>query len=615
MKKLLTILLALLLLCGCGKSVDDKVVDKTDEEKTVETLPTDGSNENAEYYLNLLKEFKAKDKDKTKTDDNQEFDAFLDTVFNDTVSESYLFMHTEVKDYKAMGLTKPEVTWGKVSYELDTDEIASLVKQYNTLVSFDYDSLSYAQEYDYDVLRYSLLEALTGQYFYQYSLPFSDTSSTSEGIITNLMEFKFYDEESVDDYVTLLKEVPDFINQVIEYSKKQSENGLYHTDTMLDSEVTYIKSVIDNDGQSLIEAFEGNSEYQDRHDEIASIIKYDVADAFNTLYEYVQTLYGKGDDASLQLCNIDKNYAEYMFIVNTSTNGNIEDNFTTLFNYYADVVNDFFDAYNENNNLYTDYQTWIGNMESEPLNLDGKGMLEYLRNNTSERYKKIDVDYQVSELTTLGSSTAGYYMNAPIDDPNQNVIRLNANMSSSMSGIAAYEILAHEGFPGHLYQHYCFQETNPHKFRSTQSFIGYTEGYADLASNDALELLNYPDAEMVKCAKLESVTLNTHVIYSIVDIAVNYMGYDIDAVKDLMKEMNLSESNAEPVYKAVISMPTVFCRYGVGFIKQYTIRENAKKELGDKFDYVTYSDTILKNGPLPFTLLEGAVQEYIDENK
>ncbi len=611
MKKFFCILLALLMLCGCGKSVDDKIIE---DDEPIATIDIDTSEDKSLYYLNMLKDFKPIDKNKDNITDNEDFNTFLDKVFDDVVSENYLFLHNNVTDYKAMGISKPEVTWGTLNYELNQEEIDLLVDEYNELITFDPDTLSYTQQYNYDVFRYSLLESLTGEYFYKYGLIFSDANSLSEGIITSLMEFGFYDEESVDDYITLLKEVPDYINQAIEYSKKQSEDGLYHSDTMLDAEVTYIKSIIEDDGQSLIDSFKTNSPYLDRYDEVVNIIKYDVCDAFNSLYDYVLTLYGKGDDASLQLCNIDENYAEYTLLVNTSTNGNLADVFTELFNYYADTVNAFFKAYQEDEDLYNNYLLYVSSKDSEPLNLSSKEMLEYLNNNIGERYKKIDTSYEISELTTLGSSTVGYYVSAPLDDLNRNVIRLNAS-KSGIEGISAYETLAHEGFPGHLYQHCYYQQTNPHKFRSTQFFIGYTEGYADLASLDAFEMLNFPDENMITCAKIDSMTFNSHIILSIIDIAVNYMGYDLDALKDLMEEMNLSSDYAEDYYKTVISMPGVFCRYGVGFIKHYNIRENAKDELGDNFDYIAYSDAILKNGELPFVLLEGAVQEYIDENK
>ena len=612
MKKLLSLFLVLLLLAGCGKTIDDKVVDDSSYNQT---LDINNEELSGKYFLDLLKNYEVREKSLDVTVDNADFNAFLDTVFNDTVTESYLFMHTSVTDYKAMGLTKPEVTWGNLEYGADNEQIESMINQYNTLLSFDYDTLTYTQQYDYDLLQYSLLETLCGLYFYEYNLIFSDSGSVSDNIITNLMEFKFYDEESVDDYIELLKDVPNYINQAIEYSKKQSENNLYHTDTMLDSEVVYIKSIIDDDGQSLIDAFKTNSEYQDKYDEVVNLIKYDVCDSFNTLYDYVLTLYGLGDDESLQLSNIDQDYAEYVFITNTSNNASLEDTFLALYTFYANTVNAFLDAYQANEDLYTEYYEFIGNNEVEPLNLDGKEMLEYLRNNTNTRYKKVDVDYTVSELSTLGSSTAGYYVTAPLDDLNQNVIRLNPNFTSVGTGISNYEILAHEGFPGHLYQNYYFMNTNPHNFRSTQTFIGYTEGYADLAAFDALELLDYPDSEMFKCAMVESTVLNAHVVYSIIDMAVNYMGYDLDATKDLMDQMGLDSDYAEELYEYVISMPAIYSRYGVGFVTFYNLREKVKEELGDKFDYVSFSDTILKNGPLPFNILEGAVNEYIDENK
>ena len=203
----------------------------------------------------------------------------------------------------------------------------------------------------------------------------------------------------------------------------------------------------------------------------------------------------------------------------------------------------------------------------------------------------------------------------PVDNPNRNVIRINTNSSSNFSNMELIEVLAHEGFPGHLYENAYYQRTNPHPFRSTNSFLGYTEGYADLASMDAISLLNFDDESYLDVALINSLTFNNHVIFSIIDLGVNYYGWDLDTLSEKLEELGLSSSYASYFYDTVISMPGVFTNYGLGFISHLNLRNKAMQELGDKFDYVEYSNTILENGALPFAILKKAVENYINENK
>jgi uncharacterized protein (DUF885 family) len=45
------------------------------------------------------------------------------------------------------------------------------------------------------------------------------------------------------------------------------------------------------------------------------------------------------------------------------------------------------------------------------------------------------------------------------------------------------------------------------------------------------------------------------------------------------------------------------------------LREQAKKELGPKFDLRSYHDLVLKNGALPLNLLEENVRSWIVQRK
>ena len=586
--KLLSILLVLFILVGCGE---------------------DSSPSAENYYLTQLKNYEVREKNST-LDDNKDFDLFLDTIFDELVSDNYLYMHFNVADYKAMGIEKPEVGFGHIVYGVDEEEFNKTEKQLEDLLAFDYDKLSLRQQYDYDLLHYSLLETLCGLEYSKYNLIFSSSSQFSDGIVTNLMEFAMYDEESEEDFLAVLKDVPNYINEAIEYSKQQSNDGLYHSDDMLDEEISYIDNLISSNGKSIYEHYK---EY-DIYPEVKELVENEVIPAFVTLKEYLNTLYGKTKSDKLALTKINNGYAEYTYITNTSNNGDMYAIYTQLIEVYSDWVNNFINAYQNNEHILEDYEDFLN--DDKAINLSAEDMLEYLRNNSSKRYEYLeDANYVVSSLDTLGDSTLGYYVSPPIDNLNQNVIRVNAKINNEeYDQMSVFEVMAHEGFPGHLYQSIYFQQKNPHKFRATQSFIGYTEGYADLAAMDAIDMLNVDDGYKA-VAKLNSITFNSHLLLSIVDLGVNYFGWDVNTIGNKLEKLFLDKAIAQPLYDMVVAMPGTFVRYGVGYVSHLNLRKKAMDELGDKFDFVAYDRAIIENGPLPFAILEGVVEDYINENK
>lgn len=586
--KLLSILLVVFLLTGCG---------------------LESGLESDSEYLNQLKNYEVREKNST-LDDNAEFDAYLDTIFDELVSDNYLYMHFNVADYKAMGIEKPEVGFGHIVYGVDEEEFNKTEKQLEDLLAFDYDSLSLRQQYDYDLLHYSLLETLCGLEYSKYNLIFSSSSQFSDGIVTNLMEFAMYDEESEEDFLVVLKDVPNYINEAIEYSKQQSNDGLYHSDDMLDEEISYIDNLISSNGKSIYEHYKD----YDIYPEVKELVENEVIPAFVTLKDYLNTLYGKTKSDKLALTKINKGYAEYTYITNTSNNGDMYAIYTQLIEVYSDWVNNFINAYQNNEHILEDYEDFLN--DDKVINLSAEDMLEYLRNNSSKRYEYLeDASYVVSALDTLGDSTLGYYVSPPIDNLNQNVIRVNAKIDNDeYDQMSVFEVMAHEGFPGHLYQNIYFQQRNPHKFRATQSFIGYTEGYADLAAMDAIDMLNVDDGYKA-VAKLNSITFNSHLLLSIVDLGVNYFGWDVNTIGNKLEKLFLDKAIAQPLYDMVVAMPGTFVRYGVGYVSHLNLRKKAMDELGDKFDFVAYDRAIIENGPLPFAILEGVVENYINENK
>lgn len=620
MKKLLVFgLVLLLLLSGCkptGNNTDRPTrVKETIDNNNVNRV-VNGNELSAKEYIDLLKNFTVRYKNKENTVDNEEFDEFLDEIFKETLNSDYFHCHFTVINYRDYGIEKPELTFGEVSYD-DTD-ISGWVDQMERLQSFDYDSLSYRQQYDYEMLEYSLLETLASAKYSKYSLAFTSGSDVLADIITSYDEFTFYDKERVDDYMVLVADIDRYIYDLLDVVDKQAADGLYLTDYSIDYQADYIDNYCSKvDNNTLITSFNNRidevdfltaEEKEDYKAQNEKIIKEEVIPAYQKVKEVLSKYYGKATTDTNRLVNIDKDYAELQYILNASSNMDTK----KLFETSADLADDMLAAFNTaaQKQKYVNeyYGAYYGT--SEPFDLSNEETLEYLAEHYTELFPDLgEIKYNISYLdeSSASDSIIAYYMQSPLDDLNQNVIRMNPNHTDD-SCIDTYVNIAHEGIPGHLYQHVYYYRTNPHNFRTTQGFIGSSEGYACYVEYMAMYLTGL-SKEAIDLAFYDEFA--AYLALSLIDIGVNYLNWDKAKVAEFMTDSYLNSDYAQELMDEVVDRAGVFPRYGIGFLQMLALRNYAIDLLGDNFDEVEFHEVLNKNGVLPFCMLKEAVNEYI----
>ncbi len=607
MKKLLMVFLCVLLLLGmtgCKKKSE--------------------SNDGA-AYVEKIKNFKVREKNPNNTVDNKEFDAYLDKVFKDTIEESYLSMHSSVVDYRKLGLEKPEVSWGELEY--GKDEAGTFKEQLDELLKFDYDTLSYRQQYDYETLEYSLYETLADLAYSKYTLLYSGGVDTMSSIMTNLTDFVFHDKEDLDDYMTLLKDTDRYVEDCNKYTEAQIKDGIRMIDYSVDYTTDYLDRVLSKtEDNALITSFDKRMESVDfltdaeketYKEENRKIVLGEILPVFRTTRDFVADQKGKvKDPSSMALCKLDKTYAELRYILNGSNNEPIDTVFEKTKTVYDDLLADMLRGVRDQKS-YEEYMD-ATQFPSEDILGTPREVLDYLSESLDAYYPHLgEIPYDVDEIDASAASDTvlAYYWQAPLDNLDQNIIRVNPNNLSN-DPYEAYTTLAHEGFPGHLYQHVYYHKTDPAMFRNVIGFIGYTEGYAVQAQVDALHFGNvYDGASDALKDMLTFDSMYYFPLYSVIDMGINYYGWNTKQVGDYLEESMLSKDYAQQFMEMLIDMPGVYCSYGLGYTNFVNLRNYAKEALGSKFDIVKYNETILKNGPLPFNILKGAVDEYIAANK
>ena len=607
MKKIINILLTLFILCGCSSTNKSN---------------NDNSDNEGSYYVSELVNFKACDKNIDNDVDNEEFNIFLNKIFLDTIDDDYLNMCYIISDYHNYDIEKPEVTIGTIKYG-DNSTAEEYKKLLSELNEFDTSTLSYRQQYDYDSLKYSILETIATDYYSDLSTLFSSSSNIVDNLITNFTEFTFYNREQVEDYIVLMEDIDRYLEDALDYTATQIENKIYISDGNIDYSIDYnnnfVSKVEDNE---LIVSFnnkldeldflseEEKETYKEKNKEI---VINEVIPVINKISETLQGYYGLFDYDNNQLVNIDSDYAKLTYMLNGSNNYSIDDVYNLLMNTWDEMFMEYYYAYSNDNALdeYEDISTNFGFLTDK----DDEDIIEYLISKYSSLFPELDsIEYTVDRLdSSVASDTIlAYYIESRIDDLDNNIIKVNP-YTLGENKISAYCTLAHEGIPGHLYQHNYYWSTSPNLFRSIQNFVGYSEGWAVYASEEAME---YFDCIFDDTKTMLWFDNNYYfIMYSIADIGINYYGWDKDKTYTNLQNLglNINKTTSNAIYETLVDMPGVYCRYGIGYAYFRSFKDKCVNKLGSNFDEVTFNEYLLKNGPLPFNLLSDCVNEYLNK--
>ena len=131
-----------------------------------------------------------------------------------------------------------------------------------------------------------------------------------------------------------------------------------------------------------------------------------------------------------------------------------------------------------------------------------------------------------------------FYLTSPIDDYKENSIYINEG--SHYEKMKLFTTLAHEGFPGHLYQNVFANTSGLPSVRQLLNYSGYTEGWATY-----VEMISYQyaglDKDLAKVLQLnQSILLS---LYASMDMGIHYQGWDASDVKNFLSDYGISNAS------------------------------------------------------------------------
>ena len=543
---------------------------------------------------------------------DRQFRTFTRSLFQTEVSANTISLHYTLRSPSDYGIADIPATYGSLS----SDPVAAKASVRNVLSSlqeFDPGTLSSENALTFKILDTYLKNASTGTDYLLYQEPLGPVSGIHTQLPVLLSEYSFYDTQDVETYLALLKETPSYFDSVIRFEQKKAASGLFMPDYQADSVLDTCQSFIDMGKENyLVSTFNERIASLDLlpenkkdsfQKENMKLVTEEIYPAYQNLITAIKSLKGKGmNEQGLSHFPYGKKYYEYLVRQTTGCNESIS---RLRLMTRAQILEDLSAMQKI---LFPADAALTQASVLEQTSPDS--MLDDLRSKITDTFPEIpDVDFQVKYVPESMQDylSPAFYMIPAIDNLTENVIYINNGQTAS--GLNLYTTLAHEGYPGHLYQTVYFSASEPDPIRSILDFGGYVEGWATYAEMMSYYLAPLPKTEASLLQKNNSVILG---LYALADMGIHYDGWSVTDTVRFFSDYGINDANAvQSVYKLIIGSPANYLKYYIGYLKFYELKKEMADALGNQFSQKEFHRAVLDVGPAPFEIVYDEVEKNL----
>lgn len=543
---------------------------------------------------------------------DRQFRTFTRSLFQTEVSANTISLHYTLRSPSDYGIADIPATYGSLS----SDPVAAKASVRNVLSSlqeFDPGTLSSENALTFKILDTYLENASTGTDYLLYQEPLGPVSGIHTQLPVLLSEYSFYDTQDVETYLALLKETPAYFDSVIRFEQKKAASGLFMPDYQVDSVLDTCQSFIDmgkenylvstfNERIASLDLLPENKKDSFRAENI-ELITEEIYPAYQNLITAIKSLKGKGtNEQGLSHFPYGKKYYEYLVRQTTGCNESVS---RLRLMTRAQILEDL-NAMQKVLFPADAALTQASVLEQTPPD----SMLDDLRSKITDTFPEIpDVDFQVKYVPESMQDylSPAFYMIPAIDNLTENVIYINNGQTAS--GLNLYTTLAHEGYPGHLYQTVYFSASEPDPIRSILDFGGYVEGWATYAEMMSYYLAPLSKTEASLLQKNSSVILG---LYALADMGIHYDGWSVTDTVRFFSDYGINDANAvQSVYELIIGSPANYLKYYIGYLKFYELKKEMADALGNQFSQKEFHRAVLDVGPAPFEIVYDEVEKNL----
>jgi uncharacterized protein (DUF885 family) len=243
--------------------------------------------------------------------------------------------------------------------------------------------------------------------------------------------------------------------------------------------------------------------------------------------------------------------------------------------------------------------------------------LDYIEQSLPEYFgilPKADLEVKRVEPFREQPGAAQHYFPGTPDGSRPGVYYAHLSDMNAMPKHQLEVVAYHEGLPGHHMQIAIAQELESvPEFRTQSFFNAYAEGWGLYAERLAKEMGAYEDPYS------DFGRLSTEIwraIRLVVDTGLHAKGWsEQEAIDFFLENSSMAEGAIRSEVQRYLVTPGQATSYKIGMMKILELRENARAELGEKFDIKAFHDTVLGGGALPLEILERRVNDWVASQK
>lgn len=547
------------------------------------------------------------------TDDFHELTTsiFKTEVTCDTLTLNYSLAHPD-----QYGIIPSVPTLGTYSAKSMLESSQKAQSYLKALADIPYQTLSASDQLTYDVIdHFYQQDVLFSNYLY-FNECIRPTTGIQAQLPILLAEYNFYTKKDIDTYLALLPTVKDYFKSIVSYEKEKSKNGLFMSNYLLDQVLSQCESFIRNPDSNFlityfnkrIDSYEGLTDIEKNNYKLQneSEIKNSVIPAYELLIDGLTKLRDTGTN-NKGLCYY-KNGAEYYALLASYYTGSRR-SIKEMKKMLQETI-DYCDSkatflVNNDSSLIDKYILF----DAFPLTQPDE-ILSSLKSSIENDYPALpDVKCNIQYVDPCLSEylSPAMYLVPAMDNYQNNNIYINGNDKETLSYI--YTTVAHEGYPGHLYQCIYYRSKQPDPVRNVLNFSGYDEGWATYAE---LNSYAYSGIDKNLADFLSANNLAVLCMYARADIGIHYDGWDLGKTQEYLSAYIQDEDTCKEIYHTLLNDPAAYLPYAIGCLEFYQLREKAEEKLGDQFSLKDFHTFLLDMGPCQFYVIEKYMNTWMD---
>lgn len=548
----------------------------------------------------------------TSQTEDQRFENYTDQLFRQELSGNTLSLHYTLKNPATYNIVTPSVSLG--TYQTDTSNLsASLENSLSLLHSYDKTKLSKRNQATYEILENHLSYSLKSSQYLLYEEPLASLTGAQAQLPILLSEYQFYTKQDVDTYLALLAETPEYFASILDFEEEKAKHGLFmskpQADAIIDECETFINLQNNNFLYSSfaqrLQTLNLPKKEKDAYVEknVDSIKQY-VYPAYEQLMQGLHELKNSGTNSG-GLCHLPEGdkYYELLTAIETGSSRSIPELQELTKKHIAE---DLASIQKTLSSLSAETPSPSSDLfKSQGVVLEDSNpasILSSLRGNLSGHFPtppnvNVQIKYVSQEMQNFLSPA--FYLIPALDNTEENIIYINNGHISD--DLSLYTTLAHEGYPGHLYQTTYFASKNPSPIRHLLNCGGYTEGWATYS-----EMLSYYFAPIKKTQatlmqKNSSILLG---LYALADMGIHYDGWSLLDTTTFFRGYGITDTKAiEEIYQLILSDPANYLKYYIGYVEFLELKKEAMTLWGKEFTQERFHKAVLDMGPAPFDLI------------